>query len=254
MAEWIETESLHYLFHYKKDSFAHKSISIIMEEQEQRLREILSFFPVALPGKIAYWLCDTREEIAELAGYEPTNGLFCWDDDDAEKVSLYAVYNEAMQCIGYHEETHAVTHFLNEPSSSALAEGAAVFMDGTWWGVDIHLCTYLYCLAGKYISVEALICNRQENGDEYFWSVDCAISYPCMGAFVAFLLSRGENASDTFLALYQYRGDSWKEEVERIYKCSFPELETEFLDSINGREYSEQELDTAKKGLRLTII
>lgn len=253
MAEWLEAESLHYLFHYKKDSFAHKSISKIMEEQEQRIREILRFFPVALPGKFAYWLCDTREEIAELTGYEPTNGLFCWEDDNAEKVSLYAVYNETMQCIGYHEETHAVAHFLNEPSSSALAEGVAVFMDRTWWGVDIYLCTHLYCLAGKYVSVEALICDRLENGDEYFWYVDCGISYPCMGAFVAFLLSKDENASDTFLRLYQYQGDDWKEEIERIYGCSFSELETEFLNYIDNREYSDRELDFAKKRLGLTI-
>lgn len=112
MTEWQEAESLHYIFHYKNDSFAQKNISKIIEEQEQRLSEILGFFPVALPRKITYWLCDTREEIAGLADYEPSNGLFCWDDDDTQKVSLYAVYNESMQCTGYHEETHAVTHFL----------------------------------------------------------------------------------------------------------------------------------------------
>ena len=134
MTEWLEKESLHYIVHYKKDSFAHKNIFQIMEEQEQRIYEIFCYFPVILPRKIEYWLCDTREEIAKLADYEPTNGLFCWDDDEPEKVSIYAVYNETMHCTGYHEETHAVVHFLNEPTSSAMAEGVAVFMDKTWWG------------------------------------------------------------------------------------------------------------------------
>ncbi len=250
MTEWQETESLHYVFHYKKDSFAQKNISKIIEEQEQRLNEILSFFPVVLSRKITCWLCETREEIAELADYEPTNGLFSWDDNDPQKVSLYAVYNESMQCTGYHEETHAVTHFLNEPSSSALAEGVATFMDKAWWGVDNHLCTRLYYLTGKYVSVEDLIC-KKEGTNEIFWSVDCAISYPCMGAFVAFLLSKEENKTDDFLTLYKYQGDDWKEEIERIYKSSFAELETEFLNDINSREYSEQELDFAKKRLGL---
>ena len=109
----------------------------------------------------SYWLCDTKEELAELADDEPTNGLFCWDDDDTENVSLYAVYNETMQCTGYHEETHAVTHFLNEPSSGALSEGIAVYMDKTWWGVAIDLCTYLYRLSGNFVSVESLICDKR---------------------------------------------------------------------------------------------
>ena len=248
MDEWQEIESLHYLFHYKKSSYAHKYISLIMEEQEQRLNEILGFFPVTLPRKIDYWLCDTREEISILADYEPTNGLFCWDDNNIEKVRLYAVYNQSMQCTGYHEETHAVTHFLNEPSSSALVEGVATFMEKTWWGIDNHVCTHLYYLAGKYVSVGALIWDKQEN-DEFFWSIDCAISYPCMGAFVAFLLSKLE--TDAFLTLYQYQGEDWKEEIERIYKCSFEELETEFLNYIRNKAYSEQEIDLAKKKLGL---
>ena len=44
MTEWQEAESLHYIFHYKKDSFAQNNISKIIEEQEERLNEILSFF------------------------------------------------------------------------------------------------------------------------------------------------------------------------------------------------------------------
>ena len=251
MTEWLEKESLHYIVHYKKDSFAHKNIFQIMEEQEQRIYEIFCYFPVILPRKIEYWLCDTREEIAKLADYEPTNGLFCWDDDEPEKVSIYAVYNETMHCTGYHEETHAVVHFLNEPTSSAMAEGVAVFMDKTWWGVDIHLCTYLYYRAGKYVSVEKLICNKQENGDEFFLSIDCAISYPCMGAFVAFLFSKVENGVNTFVSLYQYQEDNWKKEIERIYECSFSELEVEFLNYINSKEYTEMEIELAKERLNL---
>lgn len=249
MTEWLETESTHYIFHYKKDSFAHKNFIKIAEEQEQRILDILSFFPVTLPRKITYWLCDTREEIAELANDEPTNGLFCWDDYDTQKVCLYAVYNETMQCTGYHEETHAVTHFLNEPSSSALSEGIAVYMDKTWWGVDIHLCTYLYRLSGKYVSVEALICNKQENDDEFFWSVDCAVSYPIMGVFVGFLLDRDENGKNTFLTLYAYQGNNWKEEIEKNYNCSFSELETEFLEYIIQKEYTEDEIALGKERL-----
>lgn len=251
MPDWPVAESVHYIFHYKENSFAQRNICSIMEEQEQRLRKILSVIPVSVPVKMDYWLCDTREELAELTGDEPSNGLFCWDDDDYERVSLYAVYNEKMQCTGYHEETHAITHFLNEPSSSALAEGVAVFMEETWWGVDIHLCTQLYYRRGNYVSVEALICNRQKNGAELFWSVDCAISYPVMGAFVAFLLSKGDTAAEIFLRLYQYRGDQWKKETEEIYQCSFSELEAEFITYICEREYTESEMEFAGKRLGL---
>ena len=154
-----------------------------------------------------------------------------------------------MQCTGYHEETHAITHFLNEPSSSALAEGAATFMEKTWWGIDIALCTYIYCLESKYISVEHLICKKQENGEEFFWIVNEAIAYPIMGAFVAFLLSKEENNPTAFLELYQYQGDCWKEEIERIYNCRFYELEINFLNYINNKIYTMQEIQQGKECL-----
>lgn len=251
MTEWLESESTHYIFHYKKDSYAHKSINKIMEEQEQAILDILSFFPITLPRKISYWLCDTREEIAKLANAEPTNGLFCWDDDDADKVSLYAVYNETMQCTGHHEETHAVTHFLNEPSSSALSEGIAVYMDKSWWSIAIDLCTYLYLLSGNYVSVESLICDKEDDGGEFFWSVNCAVSYPIMGSFVGFLLNRDKNGANTFLELYAYEGDNWKEEIEKRYNCPLRELEQEFLLYINQKKYSEEEIKFGKERLGL---
>lgn len=53
------------------------------------------------------------------------------------------------------------------------------------------------------------------------------------------------------MTLYKYQRDNWREEIERIYGCSFLELEAEFLNDINSRKYSEQEIDVAKKKLGL---
>lgn len=232
MEQWLTTESMHYLFHYKNNSYAHKNISKIVEEQEQRFDEIIRYFPAEVRRKTAYWLCDTREEVARLADDVPTNGIFCWNDDDTDDVSIYVVYNETVQCTGYHEETHAITHFVNEPSSSALGEGVAVFMEKTWWGVEISLYTKRLCMEDKYVSVKKLICDKEEDGQEFFWSVKEEISYPIMGAFVGFLLSKEETNPGAFLRLYQYEGDSWEEEFEKVYNCSLAELEEEFLTEL----------------------
>lgn len=78
MANWLITESEHYIFHYKEKSFAHQNIDSIIPLQEQRFSEITNKFPAKIPRKTDYCLCDSREEIAALADNVPTNGLMCW--------------------------------------------------------------------------------------------------------------------------------------------------------------------------------
>ena len=247
---WKRTESNYYVFHYKDKSYAHKNISKIVEEQDYRFKEIINYFPATISRKVDYWLCDSREEVALLADNVPTNGIVSWDDNDVEDVSIYAVYNETMQCTGYHEETHAVTHFINEPSSSALSEGTACFMEKTWWGIDNNLCTYIYYHGDKYVSVENLICDKEQE-EEFFCEVKEAIAYPIMGAFVEFLFSKEEQNPGNYLKLYKYEGDDWRKEFENIYHCELHELEKEFLNVINKRKYSKEEIAYGKERLEI---
>lgn len=250
MANWLITESEHYIFHYKEQSFAHQNIDSIIPLQEQRFSEITYKFPAKIPRKTDYWLCDSREEIAALADDVPTNGLMCWADDDTDAVSIYVVYNKTMQCNGYHEETHAISHFINEPTSSALSEGLACFMEGNWWDIDNNLCTYLYIQNYKYISVERLICDLGTDGDEYFFSLGCEITYPIMGTFVGYLLSI--RSAKTFLKLYSYKGNDWKQEIETLYECSFDKLESDFINHINLQTFKKEKIEQAS--LKLGIL
>ena len=125
-------------------------------------------------------------------------------------------------------------------------------MDKTWWGVAIDLCTYLYRLSGNYVSVESLICDKEDDSEEFFFSIGCAISYPIMGSFVGFLLNRDKNGKNTFLNLYAYEGDNWKEEFEKRYNCTLSVLELEFLASITHKQYSEDEIAFGKERLGLS--
>ncbi|MBQ9764829.1 MAG: hypothetical protein IJW18_01370 [Lachnospiraceae bacterium] len=251
MITWNTRQTKHFVFYTMDNSYADANIEKIMQEQESRIEEILCCFPIKIPVKIKYWLCNTREEVGEMTNDAPSNAMFVWDDDNTEDVSIYAVYSEDMQCTGYHEETHAVMHFLNEPLSTALSEGVAVYMERLWWGIENDLCAYLYIDKGCYVSVEQLICEKQKNEVEYFYAVKESVSYPTMGAFVGFLLSKDENGQENFLKIYQYQGEDWREEFQRIYQCSLGELENQFLDYIKNRIYSQNEIMYGEKRLGL---
>ena len=73
-----------------------------------------------------------------------------------------------------------------------------------------------------------------------------------MGAFVGFLLNRDENGKNTFLELYAYEGENWKEAFEKRYNCTLSELESEFLASITHKQYTEDEITFGKERLGLS--
>ena len=224
---WLQKESKHYVFYFKKDSYACQFIDNVISEQEQCFKDISSLLRIVPAVKIHYWLCDSVKEIELKTGNSECNGLACCDDGAA---NIYCVYNENMKCTGYHEDTHAVAYFFNDINSNSLAEGLAVYMDKKWWSVDNDLCTAVYIENGMYISVEKMIYAKNSEGEEYFLDVDECYSYPIMGSFVGFLIE--QKGADNFLRLYAYEGNDWQPEFLRIYGYSLNEAENEFIKYI----------------------
>ncbi|MBU5438697.1 hypothetical protein KQI42_11785 [Tissierella sp. MSJ-40] len=74
--EWINKESSHYIFHYKKSSLANKDIDKIIELQESCYKYICNILRVKTNIKINYFLCSTPGEVGEIYGdNEPANGF-----------------------------------------------------------------------------------------------------------------------------------------------------------------------------------
>ncbi len=174
-------ESEHYIFHFEEATKAEQDINTIVEHQEACMRYMCAVLDLCLPLKIQCFLCDTPEKVGLLYNGEPCNGLAVYPD------KIYAVYNEQVQCIGFHENAHLISLLSYDPNpdSPAIEEGFAMFFDRKWWGIDNLDWAGYYIKRGKFVPVDRLL------DANHFYTVDCAISYPIMGAFTQWLISVG---------------------------------------------------------------
>lgn len=109
---------------------------------------------------------------------DPCNGFAAYPNQ------IYAVYNEDIQCIGFHEDAHIIIDTWNCLDCPAICEGLAMYFDHRWWGISNMDWTIFYRKSGRYIGIDKLL------DEKVFYSVDCSITYPIMGTFTAWLIER----------------------------------------------------------------
>ncbi|MGM9587016.1 MAG: hypothetical protein ACI3VA_05970, partial [Candidatus Limivicinus sp.] len=110
-------ESEHYIFHFTEESKAEADITEIASCQEACFRNICSVLKVSPSFKIDYFLCQSPQEVGKLYGdNEPCNGFAVMPN------RIYAVYNEKLRCIGFHEDAHILSYTLNRPDCPAVRE------------------------------------------------------------------------------------------------------------------------------------
>lgn len=172
-------ESEHYIFHYDAGTKAERDIGQIAAYQEACFNHICAVLDLTPPFKIEYHLCTSPEQVGHLYGDDdPCNGFTSLPN------KIYAVYNERIQCIGLHEDAHIISYTLNRPDCPAIREGLAMYFDHRWWGISNMDWTIFYRKTGRYIGIDKLL------DKETFFSIDCSVTYPIMGAFTAWLLER----------------------------------------------------------------
>ena len=199
----LETE--HYIFHYNQNTRAEQDIAEIAAFQENCHRHICSVLKTVPTFKIRYFLCDSPEEVGRLYGDdEPCNGFTSPPD------TIYAVYNEQVQCIGFHEDAHIISYTLNRPDAPAIREGLAMYFDRVWWDVPNLDWAIYYKTHDRYIPVDALM------DRERFFAEDCAVTYPIMGAFTEFLIS--VYGIDAYLSFYTSTPPSWTTAFSRTIR------------------------------------
>lgn len=171
-------ESEHYIFNYGENTKAEQDIAKIAAYQEACFRYICSVLGVTPDFKIEYFLCDSPEEVSRVYGDdEPCNGFAVMPN------TIYAVYNEEVQCIGFHEDAHLISFTVNRPRCPAITEGLAMYFDRKWWGIQNLDWTGHYLNTGRYLPVDKLL------DREFFFTYDCSITYPIMGAFTDWLIA-----------------------------------------------------------------
>lgn len=211
-------ESEHYIFYFEKDSLAKKDIEKIEKEQENCYYQITKTLKIDFKGKITYYLCDNPEMLGIIYGdNEPCNGFA-----DARNNAIYAVYNENIKCIGAHEDAHIISYLYNRPDSAAIREGLAMYFDQVWWDIDNYVCTKIYYDNGKYHSILQMI------KDEIFYDIPCEISYPIVGAFTDYVISRC--GIDKYIDFYKNKNIMW----EKYLGISINDLEKGFLEKIQN--------------------
>lgn len=207
----FETE--HYIFNYNADSRAEADIEAIAACQEACFRYICSVLRIKPDFKIRYVLCNTPEEVGSVYGDDdPCNGFTALPD------TIYAVYNDTIRCIGFHEDAHVISFLVNRPDSPAIREGLAMYFDRKWWGIQNMDWVSFFLKKNLYLPVDTLLDRNS------FFDADCSVTYPIVGAFTDYLIST--YGMDTYLAFY--RIDDTAAAMEEVFHKTPAELEQDF--------------------------
>lgn len=227
-------ESQHYLFHYEVGTAAERDIEEIADKQERCFAHICSILGISPSIKIEYFLCNSPKDVGRIYGdNEPCNGFTVMPN------KIYAVYSDKDKCVGFHEDAHIISYTVNRPDCPAIREGLAMYFDRKWWGIHNLDWVWLFLKYDLYIPVEKLL------DKEFFFAQECSITYPIMGAFTEWLISRF--GIEKFKCLFME--SDIVNSVERIYGVSPAELNHAFASYVQLFD-----TDTVLEGRMLSLI
>lgn len=214
--------SEHYIFNYYSGSKAEEDILDIAKLQETCYKHICNVLNVELDFKIQYFLCDSPEKVGNRYGekygdYEPCNGFV----EPPNKI--YVVYNKDIKCVGFHEDAHLISYTINRPDCPAIREGLAMYFDRYWWGIQNLDWTIFYLKNGYNISIAELL------NKEFFFSLDCTVTYPIMGAFTDWLIS--SYGIESYLSFYKKK-DSISA-IDEVYGMTIEEMDIAFMGYVS---------------------
>lgn len=172
---WQKKDSPHYNFHYFPNSAAEKNINSIIKFQEDNYTKILDFLGIENNKKINYFLYPDNKTKGDMMG-DDGNGNANWD-----KFEVHAVYNDKIQCIGSHEDTHLLSLPIGI-SVKLFREGLAEYMSKTWHGESHDYWAHKFKTKNRLPDFSLVIDN--DVWDKY----DDMIAYPCAGSFISFLI------------------------------------------------------------------
>lgn len=211
--------SEHYDFYFFRESVAERDINSIAKLQEDCYKKICEVLNIKPEIRIQYYLINNRELVGEIYGdNEPCNGFAKPPNE------IYAVYNDDIKCVGYHEDAHILSYTINIPNSFFIKEGLAMYFDKSW-GIKTNEEWVRHLLIGnKYINLRELF-------DNSFFMINAdSITYPIAGAFTRFLIDTF--GIEKYLLLYKAIDDDFLKTIKEIYLKEIEEIELDFLLSL----------------------
>lgn len=213
-----QLETQHYIFHYEPKTTSEQDILKISAEQEACYRYICHVLKIEPNFKLEYFLCQTPEDVGRVCGDdEPCNGFAVRPNH------IYAVYNDQVKCIGFHEDAHLISYCYNRPDCPAVREGVAMYFDRKWWGIHNMDWTAYYLRNAQYTPMDKLF------DKETFFAGEDYVFYPIVGAFTEYLLAT--YGVDTFLKFYCQNGNM-VEAFENVYEKPLKDMDSEFVNYI----------------------
>lgn len=232
--EWNKEESLHYIFHFEKESLVNQDINPIIELKESHYTKILKWLDVNNDKKINYYIYSSIKEKTLLMG-DDSPGNAIWEEltieqgrYESKKFEIHVVYNEKCKFIGEHEDTHLLSLSLGL-SIYLFCEGLAQFMEDNFMGNDLHKVAKKLKEENKLYPIKFLCSNEN-------WSnVESVIIYSQVGSFIKFLISK--YSKESFRSAYQNTSRSCAlseniKAIEKVYNKDILELESEWLGYI----------------------
>ncbi|OZV13742.1 hypothetical protein CIW83_02045 [Tissierella sp. P1] len=219
---WKIRESEHYIFNYHENSYAEQDIAKIIEIQENCYEYICEVLNVKLNKKLNYFLCNSPVEVGELYGdNEPCNGFTRMPN------KIYAVYNEDIKCIGYHEDAHMISYnTLSRPPQNFIREGLAMFFDKSWWGISNFAWIAYFLKKNKLPRLYDLI----ESSD--FYKHSYIITYPLSGVFTDYIISIF--GIETYKEFYKNLNEDFNYCFKKSFGMSLNQVELNFIKYLNN--------------------
>ena len=214
-------ESKNYIFNYTDNPIVKNDINKIVSTQEICFQHICNVLEVKMNSKINYYLCNSPKEVGEIYGdNEPCNGFACKMD------KIYAVYNEHLKCIGFHEDAHIISYnTLGIPPQTFIREALAMYFDKAYWGISNYHWVSYFIKNNFYINIEKLIDNN------IFYKNNHVITYTTGGAFLDYLISLfGINKFKNFYT--NLNEENFESSFLSVYNISLNEAENKFLNYI----------------------
>ena len=245
----MQYQTEHYVFHYKEHSAAERDVLEIASLQEGCFAFISGCLGAGINGKIHYHLFDTPEEVgAQYAlvynseNDGPCNGFALPDSRSEDGMNhVFAVYNDDVQCIGFHEDAHIISYSLARPEPQFIREGLAMYFDRYWWGIDNYSRTGYYIERGEMPSIASLL--TRENFNSY----DCMITYPIAGAFTSYLIDRC--GMSRYLEFYKSCKSSPERAFEEVFGEPIEAIEQSFIGYIKMFGLRDELRDLMKRDL-----
>lgn len=211
-----KTSSENYDFYYFNESIAERDINDIIKLQEGCFTDICEKLNIAPEIRIQYYLVNSPELVGEIYGdNEPCNGFA------QEPNKIYAVYNDEIRCVGYHEDAHILSYTINKPKSNFLREGLAMYFDKVWWDKTNEDWVKSFLRENEYINIYKLFQN------DVFLSYSDAITYPIAGAFTKYLIDT--YGIEKYILLYKYKGENFSKKINEIYLKELEKIEEDFI-------------------------